>query len=209
MLLLLCTAGQAVAKVKVDREWRFAGPFAAGKNERAVDVVQLPGHGGPPAELPDLHTFPSEFVRGGRAGWQNLQALDTGVVDLQPYVGGQAAFGWAVGRLTVRGNECVVLRVTGHVTLAWVNNISMPMHAAGLRTTLSTGTHTITLRVATSGGGLYFHVVANKCQPPRADIRIIKLLPGDWQVGHGKWESGPVHCLPAALPCVYKGCACS
>jgi len=172
----------------VSRSWRFAGPFAAGKFERDVDVLELPSHGGPPALLDSAASFPSEFVRGGQVGWQSVRAQESGVVDLQQYMGAQAAFGWASGQLTLKTSGCVSVRVSGAVALAWLANSSIALHGVGLQTNLTAGTHRLALKVS---GGAFFHVVAAPCPVPRADLAIIKLLPGDWQWGHGKWEEGP------------------
>jgi hypothetical protein len=172
----------------VGRAWHFAGPFAAGKYERDVDVLELPSHGGPPALHDVTASFPSEFVRGGRVGWQGVRAQESGVVDLQPYMGAQAAFGWAIGQLTLKTSGCVSVRVSGAVTLAWLGNRSIALYGVGLQTNVTAGKHHFTLKIS---GGTYFHAIAAPCPAPHADLAIVKLLPGDWQWGHGKWEQGP------------------
>lgn len=170
------------------RAWRFAGPFAAGKYERDVDVLELPRDGGPPALHNLAASFPSEFARGGRVGWQGVRAQESGVVDLQPYMGAQAAFGWAIGQLTLKTSGCVSVRVAGAVTLAWLGNKSIAIHGIGLQINVTAGKHHLTLKI---GGGTYFHATAEPCPALHADLAIVKLLPGDWQWGHSKWEQGP------------------
>jgi hypothetical protein len=191
--LLLGASAAARAQVRVERAWRVAGPFAAGKAERAVDVVgaeQWAGGGGPPALA---GTLPSEFVRGGRVGWQSVQAAESGVVDLQALAGNQAAFAWGLGQLSVGTRGCVSLRVSGAVVRAWVGNgTNIPLHRAGRQTTLEAGWHAITVKAGSGGGGgLMFAVYAAPCPTAKAELRMLRMLPGDWEVGAGKWEEGP------------------
>ena len=141
---LIMSLAVSDGQVHVARTWRFAGPFASGKAERAVDVVSegWPSDGSPPNFMSNAaETFPSEFARGGRVGWQSVQALDSGVVDLQSLAGSQAAYVWAIGHLVVKSTGCVALRASGALLRAWVGNISIPLHQAGIRTTLGVGSH--------------------------------------------------------------------
>lgn len=194
MALLLASSAASAQQVRVERAWRVAGPFAAGKAEHAVDVVgaeQWAVGGGPPAALL-AGTLPSEFARGGRVGWQSVQAAESGAVDLQALAGTQAAFAWARGTLFLGTRGCVSLRVSGAVVRAWVGNGSIPLHRAGRQTTLEAGSHTITVKAGSGGGsGLIFAVFATPCPAAKAELRMLRMLPGDWEVGAGKWEEGP------------------
>jgi hypothetical protein len=205
-VLLVLSAVAASAQLRVDRSWRFAGPFAAGKYERAVDVLQVPANGGPPFELSafDVNgTFPSEFVSGGRVGWQNVEAQDVlcqknveaqdvlchGLsLDLHHLVRGHSAFGWAVGSLSSSSARCIHVKVSGSVVRAWVGNVSIPLHSSGLQTQFPAGRHRLALKLSS---GLNFQVNVKGCPTARAELRILKLAPGDWEVGHGRWEQGP------------------
>ena len=192
---MVASLAAATAQVQVARKWRVAGPFAAGKAEREVDVLGndgLPSDGGPPSTLLSAETFPSEFARGGRVGWQSVQASDSGVIDLQSLAGAQAAYVWAIGLLVVKDGGCVEVRTSGAVVRAWVGNRSIPLHQAGMRTELGAGSHAITVKAGSSGGGaLFFALAATPCLTKKAELRILRMLSGDWQVGHGKWEEGP------------------
>ena len=53
-ICLVASLAAATAQVQVARKWRVAGPFAAGKAEREVDVLGddgWPSDGGPPTSL--------------------------------------------------------------------------------------------------------------------------------------------------------------
>lgn len=67
----------------------------------------------------------------------------------------------------------------------------IPEYVGGMQSNFSRGSYPVWVKVKASGPIVQFRVTASRCDSSEGQLRVIPLLPGDWEMGHARWGEGP------------------
>jgi hypothetical protein len=67
----------------------------------------------------------------------------------------------------------------------------IPEYAGGVQSNFSRGSYPVWVKVKSSGPVAQFRITSARCGAASGQLQVIPLLPGDWEMGHGRWGEGP------------------